>query len=66
MRRICLVLVMLTISGLGSGCDELWELEYGKPAAQFLEEDLAASGDLFEGKNITVKGTVSQVDVMEL
>ena len=42
------------------GCDG-WKLDYGKPAAQFLEKDLPAMGKAYIGKKITVKGKVSKV-----
>ena len=42
------------------GCDG-WKLDYGKPAAQFLEKDLSAMGKAYIGKKITVKGKVSKV-----
>ena len=38
-------------------------MDYGLPAAQFLEEDIASKGKAFVGKKITVKGTVTKVDV---
>jgi len=42
------------------GCDG-WKLDYGKPAAQFLEKDLSAMGKAYIGEKITVKGKVSKV-----
>ena len=36
-----------------------WQMEYGKPAAQFYAADLGALGTPFIGKKITVKGTVT-------
>lgn len=38
-------------------------MDYGEPAAQFLQNDVATKGKAFVGKKITVKGTVSGVDV---
>lgn len=40
-------------------------MDYGKPAAQFLEADLATQGQAFVGKKITVKGTVAKVDLSD-
>lgn len=37
-------------------------MDYGKPAAQFLQEDLDSKGKAFVGNKITVKGTVAKVD----
>ena len=36
-----------------------WQMDYGKPAAQFYAADLGALGKPFIGKKITVKGTVT-------
>ncbi|MFZ9937006.1 MAG: hypothetical protein ACO3JG_08070 [Luteolibacter sp.] len=37
-------------------------MDYGKPAAQFHQEGLAAKGQPYIGKKITVKGKVARVD----
>jgi len=46
-----------------ASCGEAWEMDYGKPAAQFLEEDVESKGKAFIGKKITIKGTITEVDV---
>ena len=56
---------MLVIAGLGSGCGKGWQMDYGKPAAQFHAHDLAREGKLFIGKKITVKGEVIRVHNQE-
>lgn len=61
--RSMTVLMLLILAGIGSGCGKGWEMDYGKPAAQFLQADLATKGQAFIGKKITVKGTVTKVDV---
>jgi hypothetical protein len=56
---------MLLLAGVVmslSGCQG-WLLDYGDPDAQFLQKDLVVAGRSFEGKHITVKGTVTKVDV---
>jgi hypothetical protein len=40
-------------------------LDYAKPLAQFVEADVAAKGKEFLLKKITVKGTVTNVDVSD-
>ena len=60
-----LLITTLIMALLGSGCNEGWELDYGDPEAQFLQEDLAKKGKAFVGKKITVKGTVEKVDVSD-
>ena len=40
------------------GCGKGWRMDYGKPAAQFLAKDVAAKGNEYVGKKITVKGTL--------
>lgn len=59
------MLLVLILAGLGSGCGTGWKMDYGKPAAQFLQADLASQGEAFVGKKITVKGTVAKVDVSD-
>ena len=44
------------------GCQGL-NMDYGKPAAQFLEEDVAELGKNYLRKKITIKGVVTRVDV---
>jgi len=45
--------------GCGKGC----ELDYGQPTAQFLAKDLPSKAKIYVGKKITVKGTVTRVDI---
>ena len=61
--RSMTVLMLLILAGVGSGCGKGWEMDYGKPAAQFLQADLATKEQAVIGKKITVKGTVTKVDV---
>ena len=56
-------MVLLILAGLGSGCHKAWQMDYGEPAAQFLQAELASKARAFVGKKITVKGTVTKVDV---
>lgn len=69
--RLLTIWVVLLLAGLESGCGKGgkggkgWEMDYGKPAAQFLQADLASQGKSFVGKKITVKGTVVKVDVSD-
>lgn len=53
----------LVIATLASGCSEGWRMDYGEPAAQFLQADLATRGRAFVGEKITVMGTVTEVDI---
>jgi hypothetical protein len=36
-------------------------MDYGQPAAQFLEKDVATAGKKYLGKKVTIKGTVIDV-----
>lgn len=56
--RICIAMV----ASLSLGCQS-YQLDYGKPVAQFLEQDVATKGAPFIGKKITIQGTVTRVDV---
>ncbi|MGB1129619.1 MAG: hypothetical protein ACPG4K_06190 [Haloferula sp.] len=42
-----------------------WAMDYGKPAAQFEEGDVAVKGKGFVGKKVTVKGIVEKVDLTD-
>ena len=58
------ILVVLILAGLGSSCTknwQNWQLDYGKPAAQFHAHDVARNGKPFIGKMITVKGKLLHV-----
>lgn len=63
MNRFTLFSLFLLFSFF-SGCTGL-KLDYGDPAAQFVEEDVATKGKDFLSKIITVKGTVTKVDVSD-
>ena len=63
--RIRSLTILLILAGLGSGCGKGWHMDYGQPAKQFLQEDVAAKGAEYLGKKITVKGTVTKVDVSD-
>lgn len=56
------MLIVLVLAGFGSGCGKGWQMDYGKPAAQFHERDVLVKGKAFVGKKITVKGVVEKVD----
>jgi hypothetical protein len=64
-ERIPVALTLLVLAGLGSGCGKGWQMDYGQPEAQFLQADLTSQGKAFVGKKITVKGTVTRVDVSD-
>ena len=71
MRRIrysILVLAMVMLSPLIAvvllvGCGKGYELDYGQPAAQFLAIDVPSKAKSYVGEKITVKGTVTRVDI---
>ena len=63
--QILTAVMVLGLGGLGSGCSQGWRMDYEKPAAQFLQADLASQGKAFIGKKITVKGTVAKVDLTD-
>ena len=61
--RSLTILAILIFAGLGAGCSctKGWQLDYGKPAAQFHAHNVASKGKPFIGKMITVKGKVLRV-----
>lgn len=64
MRTIALLSILVILAGV-VGCDKGLQMDYGQPAAQFLEEGVAAMGKEYVGKKITVKGTVTKVEVSD-
>ena len=57
-------LLIFLFSFLLVGCQG-WVLDYGKPAAQFLEKDVLAHAKAYLGEKITVKGKVFEVNTGE-
>ena len=47
------------------GCGKGYELDYGQPTAQFFAKDLPSKATTYVGKKITVKGTVTRVDISD-
>ena len=62
MKSTLLMMSVLILVSLGVGCQGL-KMDYGQPAAQFLEADVAWAGTKFLGKKITILGLVTRVDV---
>jgi len=61
--RSLTILAILIFAGLGAGCSftKGWQLDYGKPAAQFHAHHVTSKGKPFIGRMITVKGKVLRV-----
>ena len=60
--QVALLLIgAVLLVGCGKGC----ALDYGQPAAQFLAKDLPLKAKTYVGKKITVKGTVTRVDISD-
>ena len=64
MNRSLLKMSLLILVSLSLGCRGVI-MDYGKPAAQFLEKDVATAGTEYLGKKITIKGTVTRIDVSQ-
>jgi hypothetical protein len=64
MRASCLLIIPLTAFGGILSCKG-WQMDYGKPAAQFQQENLLEKGKPFIGRKITVKGKVARVDTSD-
>ena len=60
MTSTLLKLSFLILVSVSVGCQAL-KMDYGEPAAQFLEKDVAALGQKYLGKKITIKGTMIDV-----
>ena len=61
-RSSIIMLALVLAVGIGTGCGKGWEMDYGKPAAQFLQKDVESKGKEYIGKKITIKGVVSKTD----
>ena len=60
-----LMLALPLIAFLIAGCSKGWQMDYGKPEAQFIQDDVTAKGKELVGKKITVKGVVTKVEVSD-
>ena len=58
------IVISLIFTIFFSGCQG-WILDYGKPAAQFLEKDVLTHSEDYLGEKITVKGIVFEVNAGE-
>ena len=64
-RGVLQVALPLIAAVLLVGCGKGYELDYGQPTAQFLAKDLPLKAKTYVGKKITVKGTVTRVDISD-
>jgi hypothetical protein len=64
MRAICLLMIPMAAFGGIVSCKG-WQMDYGKPAAQFHQESLLEKGKPYIGRKITVKGKVASVDTSD-
>ena len=58
------IVISLIFTIFFPGCQG-WILDYGKPAAQFLEKDVLIHSEDYLGEKITVKGIVFEVNAGE-
>ena len=58
------IVISLIFTIFFSGCQG-WILDYGKPAAQFLEKDVLTYSEDYLGEKITVKGIVFELNAGE-
>jgi len=65
LRGVLQVALPLIAAVLLVGCGKGYELDYGQPTAQFLAKDLPLKAKTYVGKKITVKGTVTRVDISD-
>ena len=65
LRGVLLVALPLIAAVLLVGCGKGYELDYGQPTAQFLAKDLPLKAKTYVGEKITVKGTVTRVDISD-
>jgi len=58
--NFCMAAIALLLAGCGFS--QGWQMEYGRPAAQFMAQDVATLADPYMGKKITVQGVVKGRD----
>ena len=61
-RNYVAILGAVIVGALVSGCWQGWQMDYGKPAGQFLAAEVVGKGGAYVGKKVTIKGTVLRVD----
>ena len=64
MKNGFLIIGALLLVTVFWGCQGL-NMDYGKPAAQFLEEDVSRLGQNYIQKKITIKGVITRIDVSQ-
>jgi hypothetical protein len=64
MKNELLTLGVLLMASISLGCQGL-NMDYGKPEAQFLEEDVSRLGQNYIQKKRTLKGVVTRIDVSQ-
>jgi len=59
-----MLISLLCLAGCSTGCGFIqgWQMDYGRPAAQFMAQDVAALAEPYIGKKITVQGVVEGRD----
>ena len=57
--------VIPVIACLLLGCGKGLKMDYGKPEAQFTQDDVTAKGKEWVGKKVTVKGVVAKVELSD-
>lgn len=65
MKTLGSMLVLMMAWWTASGCGKGFQMDYGKPAAQFLQADVAAKGKAYLGRKITIQGVVTKVEVSD-
>ena len=62
--RSLFLLTLTMIPLLSNGCTG-WKMDYGKPAAHILAEDLRSKGKPYVGEMIALRGKVESVDISD-
>jgi hypothetical protein len=65
MKAKHLLRALPVISCLIAGCGKSWQMDYGKPEAQFNQADVTAKGRELVGRKISVKGVVTKIEVSD-
>ena len=63
----CVLISLLCLAGCstGRGFIQGWQMDYGRPAAQFMAQDVATLAEPYIGKKITVQGVVEGRDCVQ-
>jgi hypothetical protein len=65
MQPVLAIQIVWLLLLAATGCGEGWQMDYGQPAAQFIEDAVLEKAKPYVGQKITVKGVVTRHDLSD-